>query len=1722
MSSPRRGSANNPRTPSSRPGSRPGGRGIGPDTDMNKRPLGRRITGEGDNPAQINPGGGGGMGGTAVPNVFGQQPKGPSGRPKTHPRGKRIPEGFTTLEQIGSNYDVLDNLAIEKRTVTDRETGESRSVPFLVYLTPTRDADGVAGMKSMPIAGELFAKRGKERITNQGSETLTDPIHVSEARSDYLFIANDGRVITVDAVPDGDKLRANVAVVEGDVDAESSAYSPDVVSSYIMENQSGVPWTFDKDSGGIPLQNPELAPKPLIDNNQASRALGAINDYIATSPEGFTGIADSDAFLKDLAEGSFNEDLRDGSTRYRIADTSNSPVLMQAMMQLLGMDPETAATQYEGRSGSAWTMPTGGVDVIARLASGVGITQDMIANLANNPTVIQYLDAQGKPADPMTIAKILQEQAVNHIRFSVDRNQIFGRDMKGEKATGLQTGALAEGATVLEKTLAGAQIREDYIAVVNELKDIELAGQRGDGIDFPRMNELRVRKTALEQEYAALGKQIKEGYNEPIPKEIQDIMDSFSDRGDQNTMELLSAVEDELIAQMNDPQSPDPARARALHRWYKANVMDRYQGLSDSNIEAFNNAVSNKLSRGMPIVEQFRAAGLRVPDELRSAVNQGETLSGKPLTRWDDEKPEFASNKFPRGAAKLIKRYLDQGAPKEDVMAALGIADDDAFDQMILNVMRAEAMESTDFADGLDFNFVEGTPTYQPKPAFTTPSDLKDGIINGFARLYREKLGGKEGAGLLPKMWREDRGNSGTIAAQRSISEGSLEKMKDIIAAQNLLGFNDVEQKSLLQRTAAARRVEADPNAGEYTKRAAKLIIDGDSAELDKFSATLESLSDTIQSDVLQENSSAMQNEGVSTVDPAQSRRIPDDEKGFRDTNTDPDVEKLGTRIETTEDSFATDNPVGKFFAENDPTGDVFRSVMAEIEATNPPLEGLGIGMWDLVQQYGGWTAFLELAAMRKYTPEGMPRTVGVAKDADYTTNIVQKKEIESYLQEAQQFSTSELPEGWFSKVKRFFMGNPQLWDAERYGEFPVGELGEEAILTDPQKQTVLQVLTDLDSDIVAGRKAVADSIHDTANNLLEGASTLAQNIVMDYEDGKKTSSTDLGDSSNRPVVEGEEVTLEAMPGDDARTGIVDFSDSFNERYDIESFPDAQFTIDGEGSKQFQLAFNTALRSLDTGGVPFEPGAMESILAQQLNTLRTMALSLGGKDRKAAATRISYLERHAQEYFEGLKARQGFNPPTVEFGTSLESRLSPKPEVKPETPVKKTAPTGQGIEDFGDVSGMDPPEGYESWPLVTGLYDMYFDGSNAKNMALAKAIANRQLLRGQYDADMAHGSKAELKARRQEIQQQLQAAGYGDADAQADLLERSGSATAGLDISQGEMDLVPLIQESASIGRSLESMSTGEVATPTVEVRRDPATGKLYAIVKSSFEKPHLSGQAGGRMSDNVSAFEVTEKAPDLLPTEYEENALFPATQPSWVQENIEKNKSRNAMGRLTRGTVPGFPDNTEAWSVTRPFEGGEEATNLSETARNQAAAEAERLAREETARQEAAKQRADNEKQVKAFEKARRKAARKAAKRAAASQEDNFEGSYQEGDDVAPSAVPTDPVASAQRLGNQLDSTAGDNVQSEVPGGPSSRIREFVRKHPVITGLGTTAAVGTGLSGLTWAGLSMMGDNEVRDLTPDEPEEESVVTPAPAAPAPVQNKPDPRAYYKKKHSFFD
>ena len=49
-----------------------------------------------------------------------------------------------------------------------------------------------------------------------------------------------------------------------------------------------------------------------------------------------------------------------------------------------------------------------------------------------------------------------------------------------------------------------------------------------------------------------------------------------------------------------------------------------------------------------------------------------------------------------------------------------------------------------------------------------------------------------------------------------------------------------------------------------------------------------------------------------------------------------------------------------------------------------------------------------------------------------------------------------------------------------------------------------------------------------------------------------------------------------------------------------------------------------------------------------------------------------------------------------------------------------------------------------------------------------------------------------------------------------------------------------------------------------------------------------------------------------------------------------------------------------------------------------------------------------------------------------------------------------------------------------------------------------------------------MMGDNEVRDLTPDEPEEESVVTPAPAAPAPVQNKPDPRAYYKKKHSFFD
>lgn len=1706
MSSPRpRGSANNPRTPPSRPGSRPGGRGIGPETDMNKRPLGRRITGEGDNTAQINPGGGaGGMGGTAVPNVFGRQPKEPSGRPKTRPRGGRIPEGFTTLEKIGEFHDVLDNLAIENRPVTDRETGQTKSVPFLVYLTPTRDVDGVASMSSLPIAGEMFAKRGKERITNQGSETLQDPIHVSEARSDYLFVADDGRVITVDAIPDGDKLRASVAVVEGDVRSESSAYSPEVVSSYIMENQSGVPWTFDKDSGGVPVQNDIIA--PLVDNNQASRAFGAIKDYIATSPEGFTGIADSDAFLKDLTEGSFNEDLADGSTRYRIADTSNSPVLQQAMMQLLDIDPETAATQYEGRSGSAWTMPTGGIDVIARLASGVGITQDMIANLANNPTVIQYLDKNGQSADPMTVAKILQEQAVNHIRFSVDRNQLFGRDMKGEKATGLPTGTLSEGATLLENTLEGAQIREDYIAVVNELKALELAGQRGEGIDLPRLNELQSRKTSIEQEYAALGQKVKQGYNEPIPQEIQGLMDSFSDRGDQNTMELLSAVEDELIAQMNDPQSADPARARALLNWYRSNVMERYKGLSDSNIEAFNNAVSSKLSGGMDIVEQFRRAGLRVPDELRSAVNQGETLGGKPLTRWDDEKPAFASNKFPRGAAKLIKRYLDQGAPKEDVMAALGIADDSAFDQMVYNVMRAEAMESTDFAPGLDFDFVEGAPAYQPKPAFTTPSDLKDGIINGFARIYREQLGGKEGAGLLPKMWREDRGNSGTIAAQRSISAGSLAKLEDILAAQNLLGFNDVEQTSLLQRTAAARRAAADDTAGEYTKRAAKLIIDGDAAELDKFSSTLESLSETIKSDVLQEDSSAMQNEGASTVDPAQSRRIPDDEQGFRDTNADPDVEKLGTRIETTEDSFATDDPVGKFFAENDPNGDVFRSVMAYIEENNPPIEGQGIGMWDLVQQYGGWTAFLELAAMRKYTPEALPRITGVAKDAEYTTNIVQKKEIEGYLQEAQKFSTSELPEGWFGKVKRFFMGNPQLWDAERYGEFPIGELGEEAILTDPQKQTVLQVLTDLDSDILAGRQDVAKSIHDTANNLLEGSSTLAQEIVMGYEDIKKTSSTDLGDSSNRPVVEGEEVTMETMPADDARTGIVDFSDSFNERYDIESFPDAQFTIDGEGTRGFITFFNETLNSLDNGGVPLEPEAMESRLARQLNGLRSMALNLGGKDRKAAATRINYLEKHANEYFEGLKARKGFNPPTVEFGTPLESRLSPKPEVKPETPVNKTAPVGQGIADFSDVSGMTAPDGWQDWEIVPDLNEVFFDGSNPKNMALATGVANNQLLRGQYDADMPHGSKAELKARRQEIQRQLQAAGYGETNAQADLLERSRSATAGLDISQSEMDLVPLIQEGASIGRSLESMSTGEVAAPTFEVRRDPATGKLYAFVNSRFEDAHISGQSGGRMKDNVSAFEVTDAAAELLPTEYEENTLFPAAQPSWVKENIESNKIRNQTGRLTRGTAPGFPDNTEAWSVTRPFEGGEEPTNLTETARVQAEAEAKRLAEEEVAREKASQEAAAAEEAIKRFNKSERKAARKAAKRQKLEAEASNENNY-------------DPLDGVRSTAEQLDSTAGDNVQSEVPGGTSSRIREFVRKHPVLT----TVGAGAGLSALTGLGLSMVGDNNVRDLTPDqEPKEESVVTPAPsapAAPAPVQVQRDPNAYLKKKFS---
>ena len=51
---------------------------------------------------------------------------------------------------------------------------------------------------------------------------------------------------------------------------------------------------------------------------------------------------------------------------------------------------------------------------------------------------------------------------------------------------------------------------------------------------------------------------------------------------------------------------------------------------------------------------------------------------------------------------------------------------------------------------------------------------------------------------------------------------------------------------------------------------------------------------------------------------------------------------------------------------------------------------------------------------------------------------------------------------------------------------------------------------------------------------------------------------------------------------------------------------------------------------------------------------------------------------------------------------------------------------------------------------------------------------------------------------------------------------------------------------------------------------------------------------------------------------------------------------------------------------------------------------------------------------------------------------------------------------------------------------------------------------------------ISLLGDDKVRDLTPDpEPEAEpSVVTPAPTAS--VQNKPDPRAYYKKKHSFFD
>ena len=362
MAPKRRGSsANSPQSPPSTPGSRPGRRGIGPEKPMSKRPLGRSVGGAdigsagGPNPkpvssgkitrkpkrgadnvpgwqylatpdpakmkkllarlaagepgpltpsvdgAQIDPGsGGGGMGGTKVPNPFGQQPKGPQGKAKNKPKGGRTPEGFLTFEQLGGLNNSLQQLVIENRTVVDKVTGQNKAVPFLVFAQPMPDADGVVRNMSFPIVAELFAKRDKSTVTHSGSETLTDNIYIEDAPSEYLVVdpaTNTSYTIDTSVSEDG-VMQAALNKVTGNAKLESNAYNPEPVSSYIMENQSAVEWTFDKDQGGIPVFS-DVVVQP-VDTNQVGRAATAIKDFITTSPEGFDGITDAEAFVKSV------------------------------------------------------------------------------------------------------------------------------------------------------------------------------------------------------------------------------------------------------------------------------------------------------------------------------------------------------------------------------------------------------------------------------------------------------------------------------------------------------------------------------------------------------------------------------------------------------------------------------------------------------------------------------------------------------------------------------------------------------------------------------------------------------------------------------------------------------------------------------------------------------------------------------------------------------------------------------------------------------------------------------------------------------------------------------------------------------------------------------------------------------------------------------------------------------------------------------------------------------------------------------------------------------------------------------------------------------------------------------------------------------------------------------------------------------------------------------